>query len=1686
MATPNDDPFSDFKPIEEVVSHSPQTAVAMEPTFTPDMTGVTPPPFGSAEPNANAGLDSNLAAHEIHSSILQRTLRILGEGAELINDTQNGELSNSLYAHYLKTSESFSERLRGMFLRDVYPIRQGLQFFESTKRWTEANQLNLLHIIDGRAYNDSLQASLAHSVLIGDLTPEQAVQRGAMIHINMGINWGALLNSYRVMIGQTPIDPKEVTGVSVSEDAGNLFTDIPEETWWRSLTGDKVYDFLDGARFIDFRRLFSTDPKEQLAEMDGLAKRMDISVMDVMRLVSFMYNDPVGALAGGVVGSVLPMERLIGVLRKFTGGRLVGTGGVSVNATEAADAFTRYFADTQATKESFMADLMEDAKLTPEKREQLLEDFAKKLPDFSTWADAHRMRAALEGMEIHLPDSPKLTRMMSELEEMIFAGGSDSAIRAKYSEINDYINVLDRARLSILGDNMPVADALQLAITSFRDNPFLQATMTEAMGDADLFSRLMTYFDKIPMTGTIYDQVPGTVAAREAMYGDALKASGLLDVDPATHPNFDTKKFLERIQAMPKDPESLAKLRSSIDAFKLIHDKYRALWNRLRIGTHDRPGLGPKQAHKRMQELFADAIVGVMHKNEHGVGRGLGTRAESIDDLVLLPDEVLFDKVVKNDRKVREILRLAQKNSDIPDSYQQYLNPIEWFWGDPYFKKFFRHHGIQIRAGERAQHDWIAKKTTELSGLIDRIAPRGRDKYLGLEERTTRREIVGRLASWESTLSPHEASRYLTGSGVSITDTDALKITADINRDVTEQLVVLKQQLAYNQQMQEQIRSSIDTWEKMNPFSDPDDWPGASFLISGMSIKVTKYKNWEAILNALDKYLVFDTKTKDRIIVNSRVENALRDWLKTTNGKVAEWPGTTINLNGASLDVPSKAHWRTIIDDEAKLSAQIKTLECQLKTTPDAITEHFARQGRRIAFDFQRFITDNPRAFDYTDAEGKLITVDVTGEDVELAGQLRDATEALWKEFLAAKSKRLKEFDRISPDAATKDKAIFEQLGLGDEYTPRNLKTLIQNLTNSTDFTSYVGGRKAGNWYFDSEPVDGAPLSYDAIDALRAAIDGVNREVNMRPALDNLDVAIKAARYGNREGEARYLEFVLNRVNGVPASLDASLDAMRRAHIMTMPIKQEFKDWLLTHSPTGSKIAMWQTRTIYMGALLGNTGFILKNMFGTVGTMGRFGVINTTKGAFKYMLDLRSLGGQGIAESANLTYEVEQFFLATTPRTKLFKALNRVALGTEAFNRGIAFWAGFDSEVARLTKLGKLKTGSFEEIEQSGLLSYLTNMGCDAAFDTQHIYGKQGVPMLGYNADIGGNTTLRPEWQFTNYWPKTMDMALRMLQEGEYIGFARFVMLTGWINRMLESAGIDGTEFVGSTPGNPDTLAPVPKLMFNLVQAGLSMIKGDAVETNKHLAQVLSTTTLILGGSAGIPVVALSRIGAAEKRRQDDNILRNGKGEMITQLSNRDNFLMGLGLPLSASSRSRSLIVREQVYKTQKIVMVSHAIHNLYDLMKIISKTGVMTPDVKHEWDSIIADLVSNGWDPSAAMDSYVKRANVDIITRDMDKGAFDLMIKMRGEFGLIREWLKSSETFLRRRLGDESFETMRSQFLGGTPYELKAKLEAGVITQEDYDAKMQIWDAPIDKRVQQPPEFGGGKEEVLPTPEDD
>lgn len=1451
------------------------------------------------------------------------------------------------------------------------------------KEWLEANEFNASNmILNSGMQTPEMQAILAAKVISGESTISEAVRQG--LRIDTG-NWDIddmlhnLQGLFKVDDPKTAksvvVDGEEIPipRASIHPSAGLMRYDITEEEWWRATLGDKLYNVLDSFA-VNFSNMGTGIDNTYGAAIGAEAAggSMDLSLADGLRLATFTFNDPLFLVP---MDKAVDGARAVGILkttpemRALTGGRPLI---ISKSLLASADEIERYRAEMTAATDEFIS-------LSPTASPEVIDQFKSSLPDFVAWRDARRRTRMRENFGILIPDTPEVSNRRAAYERAVYEKRSPREIQELQKA---YFQACDDAAKVIASGSAakPLTESIAIAVESLRSK-------TGNYLDIGTMVQDPKYADKI-------NDILNSSLTPEQMLDELMKIA-------------DAPEKIEQTVAVIRNLENAGR------QYNRVRSRMKAL------------GMTNKQIEKRLDELMADAVVGLTYRQKYGMNKPGLTGAGSIDDWtnpLILSDEDLLHKNLLADSEVEQLVRLA-RSGEVPELSPIKLSAMSYLWGDPYFKTNFAPIAMKYREAQFAMATYLAEWEKKFSKILDRVGIRVRDRFVPNAERKQVRELYGRALSIERTLTPSERLKYYIVDGERITpeviqrakDARLGKINIRL-RDSESLLIAIDQEIAQLQRRYdtyareyERIRLQAEFEELRTGKPQPIgiDHPGAS---EEYRLLIRRIEERERLAQSVDRFrseadAITDDVALGDILASSHTE--LDDKISAARDKISKLEfDRTRSVGGAS----NKKAEREFDAEIIAAKRELQNLEFERAKYP---------KHRKVELAYEEILTDKADEF------AKLTT-----EDWNNIRELRTLIEQLYTDLLAH------------------DPALAERLSGGD-IANRDLASLVNLLVGQEgrDITSYNSRIAADNVYFlgNTERLpEGITPSWDVMPPLEYVINESNRRIHLRPVLEDMDLEIKTAYADGDPHRANYLKTIRDRITGKPTELDRAVDSAWYGIIDSLPMNKNEKLALLRSLKTPTVWATGLVHAMHRGLLAGSIGFMLKNLFGTMNTVGLAGRMPTLKGAWKYFF---APDGMAIAEHSHLTFEFENFMAMNSVRTRTGRAIDSATLATEQINRGIAFWVGVDEALQILVRQGQIGKPDIAEAIDKGFGRYVFRQGTDVAFQTQHIYGAFGAPKGNPNLDIWGSDITRGGQQFINYQFKQVDFGRRMLEDKDYAAFIRWLQTSGHVTRMLYNMGVDGAQFVGPYMGEPDLTGPAPSMIGEFLMMGDSMRKGDQEEVDRHWNNFKRLGITAAAGSAGIPYTPIRRTidFARMAAASTDSIgfqVKGAKDSLNQELSGRDTFYRWLGLP---STTTAERIASTKLLRDIELKRLYRASQNANLVASIIQNSLEEERDLNDDERDLLNSLSEEmAADPISAASTEMiisarKRMGIPKGIRELLDMHNIKLLALSGRLDHIRKVLEVNEEWLAMLWGPDEYERVYKGLVG-TEYEEATK----------------------------------------------
>lgn len=1473
------------------------------------------------------------------------------------------------------------------------------EFFSYGKNWLEANEYNLVDLAaPDSMQTPAMQSMLAKKVLTGQLTPLEAAHEG--LRIDSG-DWDLddIHNKLRGLLGMSPsdlvetqIDGKSVTipKLSTSPSAGDMYVDITEEDWWRRVVSDKAYDFLDNCA-IEFSQLNLILPNSMAFSVaqSAASSRADLSVMDVLRFATFMMRDPLFLVPVDQIyrgGKAFLGFKGTPEVRALTGGKPLIINRALIYDTEVIE---RYNAERSAAISEFMTT---NAGATPED----IQRFTKSLPDIVAWHTSVRRGKLIKNYNLSVPNTPEVANRRAAYENAIKSRLSDKEVQNAQKL---YFEAIDGARTIVATGvpGKPFEESVRIAAQQLREHIASTSDIGNMTQDQVVAEQMSTIFN---------------------------------------NPNLTAEQMAEELMKFARSPEQIDEVSSVIRQLENASELMTRVKRRLKNA-----GLTEEQISKRIEELMADAVVGLQYRSKYGARKVGVTGAESMEDwlnpLIMSDEDLAFRDLLANP-EVEDFARLIRKG-DVPELSPIKLSAMSYFWGDPYFIENFAPLAMAHREAQLAMVDYLNTWQTKVQKIVNRIGLRGRDKAsfgaLGAD-RANLRELYGKALAIEQTIPKSEIYKYLIVDGKRITAEEVRfirdKITSvmhERSNELNGKVINLEKEIKL---LQNKRNRAIADYERRKLVADlevertgkpqdigmshPDSDPDYIHL-------VRRTDEYQRLKQARDAYETEIAAVNDGVALQDILANPAGNLDRT----ITELEREISKVRNEQLTFASRKGLYTggakIIqrDFDQELSGYAR----QLQKLKDERAKFPA--SRRVEIAYDEILSDHADEFK-----------DLTQEDWNNIGDIRKLVGQLYEDLLIQR-----------PELATRL--------TGESITSRNLMSLVNVLKSRSkkEVLNFDSKIARDNAYFlgsADEVVEGTTASWDIMDPLQYVINESNRQIHLSPVITEMQIEVDAAKAAGDYHRSNYLKIILARIKGEPTELDKSVDAAWYAAIDGLAADSATRKTMLQSLKAPTRWATGIVHGYYRGLLTGNTGFAIKNLFQTSGTVGLAGRIPTLKAAYRFFC---TEDGMKLAEHAHLTYEFENFMAMSSVRSSTGRAIDQATMATEQVNRGIAFWTGVNEGLDILVRQGVIKNANVDEAVAKGYGRYVMRQGTDCAFQTQHIYGAFGSPAGWVGKDLFGSDVLRPGTQFVNFQLKQTDMARRMLENGNTEGLIRWFQTSGHIVRMLSDAGVNGSDFVGPYMGDPDATGPAPTLGIELLQTGGSMLAGDGMAADRHWQNTKRLGLLLAGGSVGIPMTPIMRgieyVKGTAGPDSTEHQVKGAGGQLLQQLDDKDAIFRLMGLPsttaeerMASTTLLRELQMRSMWTSVQNANILATIIQDANAEDRPLDETEQLA------MDGVIQGMIDNpiSMTTSDAVMAAYRRYNVPQNIRQLLSTTNISLLRKANKIDKIRSMLEVNKLWLQNQWGKEDFEkTYKS--VAGVQYEESTLNDADAILQK-------------------------------------
>ena len=678
------------------------------------------------------------------------------------------------------------------------------EYADRPKRTVEANFFNLKNVIDGSALDEKASMYILEQVISGHLSPEDAVKMGVRINSHVNVDWVGVrdwINFFKTF-GRAapegglhyPFHGEDSVGLTTKDEksGGALYINISEEQMWKEFMFDKVsgnlrYEVMDNLtkllRFLPDATVYGGEDwfkqyaeeyqdsmngfneqfpnatnaeakvyagglpsfmewvsqKPELTDWDrrimSLAQQTDLSLMDAGRLFTLFTTDPLFMSTDFIAGGANYLGKIL--VRGKNGVRVWSLPWRSVYNVED---YQRYFDWREVRVNRWVDDFTETYSKKP--TQVMQDDFFKELPDFKRWQEdieVERLMSLTSGR-------PPKNNTIRELDEKIFqelSKGRDADLQKvvgwREAIESEWVK-LSKIRSGLNESARPLDEVLLDTVESLREDPFLANSWQDLLGQSDVADDIAKY-------------VSGTA-------------------DPAT--------FYARMQKMGKmkSVDELKKWNQALDSLDRFARTYRGAKRRLLNA-----GLTEKQVSERMEQIWADMIIGIENPDLFSK-TALGVK--NWEEVMALPIEVMAFKEIASDPRIAAIIKANEATQGAKVSLSN-INPFSFMWGDPAFKgPEFTRMATATAMAEHEMMTYASNRLESIQGFIEMVGPRLRDRmpWMG-RDRKAYDSMVGELLSLNKHLTDEELARL---SGMNLTTEGIDDIVTKVNFDADKQL----------------------------------------------------------------------------------------------------------------------------------------------------------------------------------------------------------------------------------------------------------------------------------------------------------------------------------------------------------------------------------------------------------------------------------------------------------------------------------------------------------------------------------------------------------------------------------------------------------------------------------------------------------------------------------------------------------------------------------------------------------------------------------------------------------------------------------------------------------------------------------------------------------------------------------
>lgn len=540
-------------------------------------------------------------------------------------------------------------------------------------------------------------------------------------------------------------DPKEMPG----------FWSPSEEALWRKLfIGDQMYELLDRTPIIPplgmtekptlnpktwmpnatYANPFKLDmiEDEAMLEVDALARRTDISAMDVLRGVSFLFNAPDGAI--DLATNMWQDKVILGMLRK---GRSV-----------------------LRLKNRHLASIDEIQEFINERALWNADEMGSEFPDFVKW----RQDRIINQLESGVRYRGSRTKKVRDLEQKYHNALESSEPNAVLADIRrEWQTAIDESRRMDLARGTPyqgLMDHLGVLINALKEDQALVNMLASVEDETDLIAGIVTH-------------------ARRGLKRDQ-------DIKNAVRETFERVELLKK-----KSPEQLLKLQHSLENLQSVRENYTAVRRRVE-SLHKNPAT----VNEIMEHVIADLMIGARYDEAGMARHVGFERAKSFQEILLFPDEYFNVKYLRQDPEVRDLIATSRAHEAPesiigPISIYNQLMRDPYF-ASPFLKDI----GLDFAQAEVKMMEWGDAIASRLKPVLEYMSPKNVDLLPGVgNQRREFRELAGRILSVETTSDPDLVLKYIKVADESVPKSELKEVMATANKAADAKIAAIDKEL---------------------------------------------------------------------------------------------------------------------------------------------------------------------------------------------------------------------------------------------------------------------------------------------------------------------------------------------------------------------------------------------------------------------------------------------------------------------------------------------------------------------------------------------------------------------------------------------------------------------------------------------------------------------------------------------------------------------------------------------------------------------------------------------------------------------------------------------------------------------------------------------------------------------------